>query len=83
MWQGAEAEVDLREVDLVDLLQRRQVKVAQEREHLGHRQPRLAVGGEGGDPHRGMGRDQADKLGPGVAGGPENGDLLGHGPAPC
>ena len=45
------------------------------RKDLGHRLPGLAVGRQRHDLHRGMGRDEADELGAGVARGAEDGDL--------
>ena len=76
--QGAEAQVDLREIDLVDGAERREIHVPQEGEHLGHLQPGLAVGGQGRDFDVRMAGDQPDKLGSGIAGRTKDGDFMGH-----
>jgi len=79
MGQRAEAQIDLREVHLLDLLQHRQRDMAQMRKHLRHLHPRLAVAREPGHDHRGMGGDQPHQLRAGIARGSEDGDTVGHG----
>jgi hypothetical protein len=75
--ERAENEIDRIEVDLGDARQDGQREVPQVGKHVGHALPRLAVGGEGGDPHAGVRGDQAHQFGAGVAAGAEDRDLVG------
>ena len=76
--QGAEAEIDAREIDLVDLAHHRQVEMAQVREDAGHGLAGTSLGGHRDDLHRRMGGDQADELCARVPARPENCDVC-HG----
>ena len=76
--QRAEDKLDLREIHLLDGDKPRQVKMAQMRKDIGHRLPRLAVGGQRGDAQGRMRRDDPDKLCPGIARGSQYRDTACH-----
>ena len=82
MGQRAEREIDVREINLFDFLQRRQGHMPQVREDIAHRHTRFAIPRKGHDFHRRMGRDQAHQLCARIARGPQNCDFLAHMRAP-
>ncbi len=77
--QGAEAQVNARNVDLVYRHQIGQIEMAQMRKNLPHPLPGLGIGGKRRDLEVGMGGDQPDKFGTGISGCAKNGDFMGHG----
>ena len=80
-WGSAQKQRSMRrKVDLLDPLEHRQVEMAQEGKDLVHRHaPPCGRPDSAAIRNDGMRREQADQLGPGIAGGAKDGDLLGHG----
>jgi len=78
MRQRAKAQIYAREINLLDLLQYRQVQMAQMRKHIGHALPGLGIGPHRRDAHIGMRGNQAHQLGPRIARSPQNRDIMRH-----
>ena len=74
--QPAQDRVEPGPVDLFPFHQLRQVQHEEMRKHLCHRLAGMGVGGERGDFGIGMPRQQAHRVGAGVAGRTQNADLL-------
>ena len=75
--------LDLPEINLADGDQPRQLQVPQMRKDLRHLLPRLAVGGQRGDPQLRMRRDDPHQLCPGIARRPQNRHVTGHSHLRC
>mgnify|MGYP006947650501 CR=1 FL=1 len=78
MRQRAKAQINLREINLFDLLQPWQIKVAQKRKYLGHRHAGFAIRRKRCDLHAGVAGDQTHQLCPSIARCAKNCDAMGH-----
>ena len=78
MRKGAEHQVNIGKINIVNLLEYRQIKMAKERKYLCHGHARLAIARQSHNFHHWMGRNQPDEFRPGVARRPQYRDFVRH-----